>query len=143
MVSVVLAGLLFTGTASAHDLTARSALNALTPYVQRVLADPTLPFIAALKSCRRGAGGHLQACTVSYDSAETRAAEAQRQTEWVCPVPPRTPCGPRRPKRLAPYACVEHIQAYYKSHPLIGGRSLDVHLKHTRGQCGKTRLLGR
>jgi hypothetical protein len=132
--------------ASAHDLKASSALGALTPYVSRVLSDPQRGYTNALKSCRRGGGGHLQDCTVSYDNAQTRADEAARQAAWVCPVPPRTPCGPRRPKRLAPWACVESLQAYHKAHTGIGpfgGRSLNVHLKHTRGQCGPTRLLGR
>jgi hypothetical protein len=118
--SVMLGGLLLPAGASAHVLTSRAAINQLSPYVQRVLNDRARGYVGGLKRCQAGAP-HLQACIVSYDTAATRADEQAKQAAWVCPVPPRTPCGPRRPKRIAPWACVEHIQASYRAHSQLSG----------------------
>ena len=136
-----LCALVFASTASAHSLTARDALDKLRPYVQRVVDDPTTPYTQAHRTCTPGVP-HRVGCTIGYDTPQTRADEDARQAAWVCPVPPRTPCGPRRPKRIAPWACVEEIQVYSKPHSGIATTRANIYAKHMRGQCGRTRLLG-
>ena len=142
--------LVFAGAASAHELKPAEAVASLKPYVQGVLNDPQVPFVFANISCSPGVP-HLKTCTVSYDTQQTRAEEARRQAEWVCtrvPGPVQPPCGPRRPKRIAPWACTEQILTYHRPFPHgvpppgTGLPDYTIYKKHLSRPCGRSKLLG-
>lgn len=141
--------LVFPGAASADVLSLSEARARVLRHAQATVDHPRTPFVYGFVTCS-GTANHEKACTVTYDTATTRAEEARRQAAWVCPVPPRTPCGPRRPRRLAPWACTERMTAYYNPytrtfpHPLpapgegIGDLGY-IWLRYNTTPCGPLR----
>jgi hypothetical protein len=137
----------FPSGASAYDLSAQDAVAKTKAYAQRVVDDPRTPFSYYRLSCPY-LFPHQRKCTVNYDTPQTRADEAARQAAWVCPRlpgPVQPPCGPRRPSRLAPWACTELLLSYLKPHShsvFAPFGPYPVYLKHLSTPCGPTRLLG-
>ena len=139
--------LVLPGAASANDLTGSEAAGKIRPYVQRVVDDPRTPFTHYRFSCPF-LYPHQRKCTVNYDTPQTRADEDAKQAAWVCPRlpgPVQPPCAPRRPSRIAPWACTEQLLAYHKPHshgPFAPFGPYPVYLKHLSPPCGPTKLLG-
>jgi hypothetical protein len=144
---VITAILVFPGAASADVLSLSEARTRVLRHAQATVDHPRTPFVFGFVTCS-GTANHEKACTVTYDTATTRAEELSRQDAWVCTRPPGARyvnCQAQRPARIAPWACTERIVAYLNPydrtfpHPLPRGvqglPDLNIYLRYVGTRC--------
>ena len=108
------AGLVFTGTASAHNISVSAAKAKCKTYVHGVFDETN--FIQAKVSAVPAFSGHNHyvRCTVSYDTAKTQPTKY--------------------------YACTETLDVYYL--PENADRTRTMFMRHITRNCGPERLRG-
>lgn len=113
---VVLAGLAFTGTASAHNINTSAADKKCKAYVQGVVDDPQTSYDRAkVRSTRAFSGhNHYVRCTAKYDTRQTASTKD--------------------------YACTETLDVYLLPEGADSTRT--IFMRHTSRPCGPKRLTG-
>ena len=106
----------FTAPASAHNISLPQAHIKCNNYIQRLVDDPRLPYIAAERRSVRAFAGHNHyvRCTAKYDTAAT-----QNTKFW---------------------ACEETIDVYLL--PEKSDRVGVMFMSHITKHCGRSKLVG-
>lgn len=116
-VILMCASLVFTLSASAHNVNLATAKEKARAYARSVLDTSGKGYVQAITRCNRAFSGHNHyiRCTIQYEDRESK------QVDGV-------------------FACTENIEVYHQSHR--DSINYEYYMKHTSRQCGNERLRG-
>jgi hypothetical protein len=111
------ASLVFSPSASAHNVGLEHAKEKAKEYSLRVLNDSGKDYVQVIRRCSRAFSGHNHyvRCTIQYEDP------ASKNVDGV-------------------FACTETIEVYFQSHR--DGQSYQYYMKHTSRPCGSEGLRG-
>lgn len=114
---LMVASLVFSPSASAHNINLATAKEKAREYSLRVLNDSSKGYVQVIRNCARAFSGHNHyvRCTIKYED------QRSKQIDGV-------------------FACTETIEVYFQSHR--DGQNFQYYMKHTSRQCGNERLAG-
>ncbi len=109
------ASLVFTGSASAHNINLARAKEMALAWANEVVANSPRNYVQGISTCVRAFPGHNHyvRCKIQYEDKVSKNADGV-------------------------FACTETIEVYFQSHR--DGENYNPYMKHTSRSCG-TRLL--
>jgi uncharacterized protein (DUF2147 family) len=111
------ASLVFTLSASAHNVGLAKAKEMAREYSLRVLNDQSKGYVQVIRRCSNAFSGHNHyvRCTIQYEDKQSKEIDGV-------------------------FACTENIEVYFQSHR--DGQNFQYYMKHTSRSCGSERLSG-
>lgn len=111
------ASLVFTGSASAHNIDLKRAKEMALARAQALVDNSPRNYVQGITSCGRAFPGHnhIVQCRIQYED------KVSKNVDGV-------------------FACTEYIQVYFQSHR--DGQNYNPYMRHTSRSCGTDTLSG-